>query len=329
MKTTTYYLLLLATLMAFASCNKLSYKKTKTGLLYKIIPASGSDSIARTGDWIKIHYIQTRNNDKGDSILQSNFGKMPVYEQVAAESPTFPYNPAEIFHLLKKGDSAVVVMLVDSIVSKKLVGELPPFLKKGDQLTLKFRVDNVFRNDSTYRSDYQAEYTKNLASIEKDRAEQMAKQQKAQMEEEDIKLAEIEKSGQAASERKVVETYLAARKISAQKVGKGTYVAITQHGTGPAAAIGKYVTVKYTGKVLATDSTFESNVYPLQLGVDPVIAGWTEGLQAFHEGDKGTLYIPGYRGYGKNIRPDSPFGPDAALIFDVEILKVSDTPPQR
>jgi FKBP-type peptidyl-prolyl cis-trans isomerase len=89
---------------------------------------------------------------------------------------------------------------------------------------------------------------------------------------------------------------------------------------------GKFVTIKYSGRRMVNDSTFESNTYPdLQVGVGAVIDGWDEGLQAFNEGGKGVLYIPAYLAYGKNPRP-GPIQPDDALIFDIEILKVADNP---
>jgi FKBP-type peptidyl-prolyl cis-trans isomerase FkpA len=104
-------------------------------------------------------------------------------------------------------------------------------------------------------------------------------------------------------------------------------VVITQQGTGPKAAVGKFLTVKYSGKFLRTDSVFQENTYPgLELGVGAVIGGWDEGLQLFNEGGKGTIYIPGFLGYGKNPPPNSPFQVDDPLIFDVEVVKVSDTP---
>ncbi len=141
----------------------------------------------------------------------------------------------------------------------------------------------------------------------KEQEEEMAKMKK-QMEEQRMKEeAEMEKSGEAAKGVKAMEEYLAKKNIQAQKTGKGTFVLIKEQGTGPAAELGKYVNVKYTGKILRTDSTFESNVFPLHLGEDPVIAGWTEGLQLFKQGGKGTLYIPGFRAYGANPRPGSGF----------------------
>jgi FKBP-type peptidyl-prolyl cis-trans isomerase len=161
----------------------------------------------------------------------------------------------------------------------------------------------------------------------KEREEEMAKMKK-QMDEQRLKEEEaMEKSGEAAKGVKAMEDYLAKKNIKAEKAGKGTFVVIKEQGSGPAAELGKYVNVKYTGRILRTDSTFESNVFPLHLGEDPVIGGWTEGLQLFKQGGKGTLYIPGFRAYGANPRPGSGFAPFEALIFDVEILSVSDTRP--
>jgi FKBP-type peptidyl-prolyl cis-trans isomerase len=126
-----------------------------------------------------------------------------------------------------------------------------------------------------------------------------------------------------------MEDYLKNKNIIAQKMGKGTFVTIQQQGTGPQADSGKYVTVKYAGKILANDSLFQSNSFTFQLGQGKVISGWDEGLKAFKEGGKGTLYIPGFRAYGKNPPQGSPFKPFEALKFDVEMLKVSDTMPSE
>src|SRR5258705_9792018 len=96
-------------------------------------------------------------------------------------------------------------------------------------------------------------------------------------------------------------------------------------GTGPLAADGKYVNIKYTGKHLDTDSTFQSSSYAFQLGKASVIKGWDEGLKLFKQGGKGTLYIPGFLAYGKNPPEGSPFKPFEAMKFDIEVLQVSDS----
>ena len=74
------------------------------------------------------------------------------------------------------------------------------------------------------------------------------------------------------------------------------------------------------GSVAGFDSSYkrkESIEFPL----NRVIAGWTEGVQLMQEGSKYRFYIPsklayGPRGAGRDI------GPNEALIFDVELIKV-------
>jgi FKBP-type peptidyl-prolyl cis-trans isomerase FkpA len=320
MKRVYYSLVTIASLVLIASCNSVSYERTKSGLLYKII-SSSKDSVVKEGQWLKLLYT-TKLND--DSVLQSNYGEMPAYVPVTKE--TNPYNPGEVFPLLRRGDSVITILMVDSLLKKGMMPEIPPFMKKGDRIITTFKVVDVFKNDSSYQADAQREEVRDRPRQMKEQEEQMAKRKKMIEEQKAKEDAEMEKSGEAARGIKAMEDYLAKKNISAEKTGKGTFVLVKEQGTGPAAALGKYVNVKYTGRVLRTDSTFESNVYPLHLGVDPVISGWTEGLQLFKEGGKGTLYIPGFRAYGANARPGSGFQPYEALIFDVEILKVSDTP---
>jgi len=321
MKKIYYSVVMIAAIAIAASCNNVSYQKTKSGLLYKIIPSDSKDSLAKPGNWLKVHFANKIN----DSLLNDSYGKMPGYAQVIPLD-NVSYEIPEIFPFVKKGDSAVVVLMVDSLL-KRSPGGLPPFMKKGDRLVLTLKILEVFRNDSLYQLDRQAEMAKDQPRQAKEQEAEMAKMKK-QMDEQRLKEeAELEKSGEAAKGVKAMEDYLAKKNIPAQKTGKGTFVLIKEPGTGPAAELGKYINVKYTGKILRTDSTFESNVFPLHLGEDPVIAGWTEGLQLFKQGGKGTLYIPGFRAYGANPRPGSGFNPFEALIFDVEILSVTDTKP--
>lgn len=324
MKKVNYFLLIVMVLGGLTACNQVSYKKTKTGLLYKIIPSSNKDSLVKSGQWLKIHFTQKINED---SVLQTTYGKMPIYQQLV-ENPNLTYDPAEVFPFLKKGDSVVIVQFVDSLLAKQNNpgAALPPYLKKGDKLTLYFTVLDVLRSDSAYQNDVQKELVKDKPRQDKEQAEQMEKMRKEIKEQKEKEYAELKKTGEDVKQIKVVEDYLAKKGIKATKTGTGTFVVINQQGTGPKAEVGKFLTVKYSGKFLRTDSVFQENTYPgLELGVGAVIGGWDEGLQLFNEGGKGTLYIPGFLGYGKNPPPNSPFQMDDPLIFDIEVVKVSNT----
>lgn len=326
MKRTNYLWIVLAAVAFSVACNKVDYKKTKSGLLYKIISSGGKDSTARDGDWIKFNVVQKIN----DSVMQTTFGKMPVYQQYSSKQ-AMDYNPGEIFGMLKKGDSAVAVILIDTLLKRGLVQEnsLPPFMKKGDRIVVGFKVLDIFRNDSLYRNDYEVELAKDRPRQEKEQAEMMAKEKKAREEAMRKEDEELEKSGEKARELKALETYFKERNITAQKTGAGTFIVINQHGNGPAADSGKFVTVNFTGRILETDSIFQTSQFTMPLRQGELIGGIEDGLMEMRQGDKGTIYIAGFRAYGKNPRPGSPFRPYESLKFDVDIVAVSDTMPQQ
>ncbi|HAZ79682.1 MAG TPA: hypothetical protein DCX08_07075 [Porticoccaceae bacterium] len=94
-------------------------------------------------------------------------------------------------------------------------------------------------------------------------------------------------------------------------------------GEGPKPTVDSTVEVHYAGRLL--DGTeFDSSIkrgVPAQFGVTQVIAGWTEALQLMSEGSKWELYIPANLAYGPG--GTGPIGPNATLIFEVELLQAN------
>lgn len=95
-------------------------------------------------------------------------------------------------------------------------------------------------------------------------------------------------------------------------------------GTGAAPLKGQTVTVHYTG-TLENGQEFDSSrrkgapmVY--KFGVQPMIAGWDEGVSTMKVGGRRKLVVPSKLGYGQQGRPGIP--PNATLIFDLELLDV-------
>ncbi len=319
MKKTTYMLLWIAGMVGISCNNNMGYKKTKSGILYKMV-ITGKDSVAKEGNILKIQYTQKIN----DSLLGSSYGRMPAYakiKQVADDA----YSPEEVFKFLRKGDSVLVVQMVDSLMKKLPPGSLPPFMKKGDKLVLGIKVEEVYTSDSLAMAD-----SEKYKSVEQ--ARQMEEMKKMQ------ENADAEMKADLVGQTKEMEAWLAGKNIKAQKTGLGSYVVIKEPGTGMQVDEGKYLSVKYSGKKLSDGVEFENNMEggkPLlpvvigrRQGQGAVIRGLDDGLRLFKKGGKGTIYIPGALAYGRNPQPGSPFKVNEALIFDVEIADVSDTQPQ-
>lgn len=83
------------------------------------------------------------------------------------------------------------------------------------------------------------------------------------------------------------------------------------------------VVTHYHG-TLIDGTVFDSSVergQAVSFPVNAVIKGWTEALQKMKVGDKWQLVIPPELAYGEQGAPPS-IGPDATLIFDVELLQI-------
>jgi len=98
---------------------------------------------------------------------------------------------------------------------------------------------------------------------------------------------------------------------------------ILKPGDGTAPKPTDMVKVNYTGTLL-NGSVFDSSVQrgqPMDIGLDKVIPGWTEGLQKTSKGGKIKLYVPPQLGYGDDGRPGIP--PGSVLIFEIELLDIN------
>ena len=103
----------------------------------------------------------------------------------------------------------------------------------------------------------------------------------------------------------------------------GLQYEVLEEGTGTQPEAGDQVTVHYTGKLI-DGTVFDSSVErgePATFGVTQVIPGWVEALQMMKEGAKWRLFIPSNLAYGPNGAAGA-IGPNATLIFDVELIKV-------
>ncbi|NLG59759.1 MAG: FKBP-type peptidyl-prolyl cis-trans isomerase [Gammaproteobacteria bacterium] len=104
----------------------------------------------------------------------------------------------------------------------------------------------------------------------------------------------------------------------------GLQYMVLRQGSGARPLPSDRVRVHYHGTLLdgtVFDSSYDRGE-PAEFALRQVIPGWTEGVALMPVGAKYRFWIPGQLGYGASGTPGGPIGPNATLVFDVELLDV-------
>ncbi|MBH16040.1 MAG: hypothetical protein CME30_02000 [Gemmatimonadetes bacterium] len=104
----------------------------------------------------------------------------------------------------------------------------------------------------------------------------------------------------------------------------GLQYEILEEATGPKPESTSQVRVHYRGTLIdgtEFDSSY-SREEPATFGVQGVIPGFGEGLQLMSVGSKYRFFIPSDLGYGANGAGGGSIGPNATLIFELELLEI-------
>ena len=122
------------------------------------------------------------------------------------------------------------------------------------------------------------------------------------------------------------ETFLAEnmKKDGVKTLPSGLQYKVITEGKGKSPNATDTVTVQYTGR-LVDGTEFDSSYKRGQaatFAVNGVVKGWTEALQLMKEGSKWQLFLPSNLAYGEAGTTGGPIGPNAVLIFDVELVSV-------
>jgi FKBP-type peptidyl-prolyl cis-trans isomerase FklB len=141
---------------------------------------------------------------------------------------------------------------------------------------------------------------------------------------------EEKRLAQAETSQKDGAAFMAANatKEGVVTLPSGLQYKIMVAGTGPKPTATDSVVCNYRGTLLDNtefDSSYKRG-QPVTINVGGVIKGWTEALQLMPVGSKWQLFIPPNLAYGD--RGQGPIGPNATLIFEVELLSIQPkTPP--
>lgn len=285
-------------LLLSAGCGTVTYKKLDSGLEYNIIGAKSGQQL-KNGDFVKMTITQYYN----DSLLSTPFDTIP--QVVMVDSMRIPPEYAKIFFQTKVGDSVMTRISTDTLIARGSM--LPTFAKPHQYMATRFKIWEVYENQEA------AEKAHNELQTRMMRADSIAFEKQKDVDDATIK------------------SYLEKNKINAVRSPEGTYIEVTNPGTGAQVDSGKAVSVLYKGMLL-DGKIFDQSYDSTGAAKDPftfvvrqpgAIEGWSDGMVYFKEGGVGRLFIPsarayGSRGAGADIAPNTP------IMFEVNITKVQD-----
>ena len=135
---------------------------------------------------------------------------------------------------------------------------------------------------------------------------------------------EEKRQAMAESNKKDGAAFLAANatKPGVVTLPSGLQYKVLTAGTGAKPTATDSVVCNYRGTLLDNtefDSSYKRG-QPMTFPVSGVIKGWTEALQLMPVGSKWQLFIPADLAYGE--RAQGPGGPNATLVFEVELLSI-------
>ena len=122
------------------------------------------------------------------------------------------------------------------------------------------------------------------------------------------------------------EAFLAAnkKKEGVKTLPGGLQYKVLAEGKGNSPKATDTVSVNYRGTLIdgtEFDSSYKRG-QPATFPVGGVIKGWTEALQLMKEGAKWQLFIRANLAYGESGTQGGPIGPNATLIFEVELISI-------
>ncbi|MBR4738966.1 MAG: FKBP-type peptidyl-prolyl cis-trans isomerase [Bacteroidales bacterium] len=283
-------------LAACGSSDMKGYKQTDNGLYYRFEQQCNDSLQVQEGD-VLVGEMTIRLDT---TVLRTNVGHT---ERLMPALPMYDGVLHEGIMMMHKGDRAIFAVEADSMAKFMQPNQMPPMYVEGKGMKFYYEIN---LQDIVTKDEF---------------AEEQANYQ-----------LEMEKARTAEPE--LIAAYVQEHGIKAQPNAKGLYVIVNKKGNGPAVAVGREVTISYTGRLLdgtMFDSSNEADCKasglechePLNyvVGQMSLIPGWDEGVMGQPEGSKLQLIIPSALGYGSQgagqfIPPYSP------LVFDIEIVSV-------
>lgn len=279
----------LLSLMAFAvlftSCDRKhpGFKKTKSGLYYKIHLNNPEGRTIDTGSVVTLHLSY---RTPSDSVFSSTYDRGPIIlDQKASEYPGDIYEGLSLLH---EGDSATFVLGSDSFFVKTAGTVRPFFLDSAGFFYLDVKIEKVQSGE---------EYDAALES------EKIAK-----------RAMEAEELQAFLSDNNITQQPTPSGLVFVEKkAGKGK-------APGLGNILKLHYTVKLITGTVLFDSKAQNDPMVHQIGSGRSGQGFDEGLSLMREGGEAMMVIPSKIAFGEDGYQAIP--PFATVIFDVQLIKV-------
>jgi len=270
------------------SCNMGAYpgfKKTKTGVYYKIYKDDNNDTTkVRIGS---ILTLSLKYGLKDSALFDSKQVDRPIVLPVT--EPQYEGDFYECLQLLKQGDSATFVLKAGQLFTKTF-GQpaVPAFLTAESDIYFDVKVKKV------------------------------------QTQEEIDKETEVKNMQMEQEEMTRLQEYITNNNITVQPSSNGVYYLETKKGTGKAAVKDAYVSVHYTVYLLGGEKLFSTvdrgEPVDFKFGSQFENKGFQEVVGLMREGGKANAIVPSTMAFGAQ-GAGSVVPPFSTLYYEVEMVK--------
>lgn len=275
--------------LCMACSNSVTEKETPNGFKFNVVE-KGDGIVAKANQLLVFDYVI---KDSKDSVWMDTYdsgmpGVVGIQDSSAISSEI---GMIQMFRMLSVPDSISVSKDAKSFFKDVLGQPLPPNIDSTLTLSCNLRVRSIMEMQKF--GEFQQDLMKKREGKQK------------------------------AKDSKLIDDYLAANNVKAEKDTSGIAYVIYNQAGGKKPAPENCVEVKYHGKFLKDGKTFDKN-NNIAFSLQQVIRGWTLSIPKLGVGDSATFYIPSTLAYGPRGIPGA-IPPDAILIFDVTLLNVKDT----
>jgi FKBP-type peptidyl-prolyl cis-trans isomerase len=270
------------------SCNIFNkykgFSKTDTGIYYNLNKIGEHEKKIKATDFATIDVSYSTIDDsvffKGQRTFQLT-------------EPEFEGSIDECFLMLYEGDSTTFIIDANDFFTKTLKTKLPHFFKRGDDLKVRIRLDEI-RTQEQYEKD-----------------------------KEDF-LKWIEDFGEY--EKTVLRRFITEEKIDVAPMDNGMYYISLFEGTGKPVENGDLVTINYEGRFL-NGKFFDSTIkrqQPLEFVYGSemqVIPGMEMAIGRMREGEKALIILPSELAWGEKGSSTGIIPPFTSVIYEIELIK--------